>query len=285
MMGGEKPTYEELEARLVEAEQALSTLRNEKVDAVIGKKGVYFLRLKEMEEALHDSIQELTEYAYALTHNLKAPMRAIRNYVDFLSEDLADTLEGEPKKYLEGIKAAVIQSNQQFEDLETLYRIKNHLARFEALDMREVLNELAFMYNSASDHELVFARDWPVVRSELFLLRQILINLIENGFKFNRAEIKRVEVGWQPAADDRFEIFVRDNGIGIAPEHQEQVFKIFKRLHTDREYTGTGIGLSIIKRAAQKLDGCVRLESVPGKGSTFYVNLPNFFPDTPPVSE
>jgi light-regulated signal transduction histidine kinase (bacteriophytochrome) len=285
MMGGEKPTYEELEARLVEAEQALSTLRNEKVDAVIGKKGVYFLRLKEMEEALHDSIQELTEYAYALTHNLKAPMRAIRNYVDFLSEDLADTLEGEPKKYLEGIKAAVIQSNQQFEDLETLYRIKNHLARFEALDMREVLNELAFMYNSASDHELVFARDWPVVRSELFLLRQILINLIENGFKFNRAEIKRVEVGWQPAAEDRFEIFVRDNGIGIAPEHQEQVFKIFKRLHTDREYTGTGIGLSIIKRAAQKLDGCVRLESVPGKGSTFYVNLPNFFPDTPPVSE
>jgi signal transduction histidine kinase len=107
-----------------------------------------------------------------------------------------------------------------------------------------------------------------------FLLRQILMELIKNGFKFNRARVKRVEVGWKKAADNRIEIFVRDNGIGIAPLYHEQIFHIFKRLHTDREFKGTGIGLAIVKRAVQKIGGSLWVDSQPGEGSTFYFNLP-----------
>jgi light-regulated signal transduction histidine kinase (bacteriophytochrome) len=273
-MGCEKPTYEELEARLTEAEKALNALKDEKIDALIGKRGVYLLRLKEVEKALEESIHEMTEYAYALTHNLKSPLRAIHNYVNFLFEDLADTLKGEPKKYLEGIREAITISNKQFEDLETLYNIKNHRVRIQPLDMRELLDEMAYLYKNTAGRQLLIAPQWPDLWSEKFLLRQILLNLITNGFKFNRADIKRVEIGWHPAADESIDIFVRDNGIGIASAHQDQIFNIFKRLHTDREFSGTGIGLAIVKKAAQKLGVTLRLESMVGEGSTFYVNLP-----------
>jgi PAS domain S-box-containing protein len=226
-------------------------------------------------EALHESNQELNEYAYALTHNLKAPLRAIHNYVNFLFEDLSDTLEEEPKTYLEGIKDAIIQSNKQFEDLETLYRTKNHPLNFEPFEMRELLAELQFIFKDTSEEKLIIAENWPALRGERFLLRQILFDLISNGFKFNRADIKRVEVGWQAAAGNGIEIFVRDNGIGIDPQFHEHILEIFKRLHTDREYEGTGIGLAIVKRAVQNFGGKLRLESAVGEGSTFYVSLPN----------
>jgi light-regulated signal transduction histidine kinase (bacteriophytochrome) len=229
---------------------------------------------KRSEEALLEINQELTEYAYALTHNLKAPLRAIHNYVEFLSEDLAQILEGEPKKYVEGIKGAIRQSSKQFEDLEALYRIKNHAVSFESFDMRELLDEIQTVFKDMSDRRLIVAPHWPVFRGENFLLRQMMVNLISNGFKFNRSAVKRVEVGWHAAADGGIDMFVRDNGIGITARQREQIFRIFKRLHTDREYEGTGIGLAIVRRAARKINCTLRVESTPGRGSTFYIGLP-----------
>jgi PAS domain S-box-containing protein len=231
---------------------------------------------KRMEEALKKSNQELTEYSYALTHNLKAPIRAVHNYVDFLLEDLGDTLEEKPKSYLEGMKKAIIQSDKQFKDLETLYHIKNHLMSVEPFDMRELLEEIKSTFNGTPAQELIITHpQWPVFRGEKFLLRQILNNLINNGFKFNSADIKRAEIGWQPSTDNRIEIFVRDNGIGIEPQYHEQIFQLFQRLHTESQYEGTGIGLAIVKRAAQRIGGTLRVESAIGKGSTFYVILPS----------
>jgi len=230
---------------------------------------------KQLEETLREINQELTEYSYALTHNLKAPLRAIQNYVNFLFEDLADTLKGEPKKYLEGIKSAVTLSNKQFEDLEILYRIKNHPLNFESFEMRELLDEIQSMFKNTSNRKLIYSQNWPVCRGERFLLRQLLLNLINNGFKFNRAEMRRVEIGWQASEGNGIEIFVHDNGIGINPQYQDQIFDIFRRLHTESEYDGTGIGLAIVKRAVQRIGGKLRLKSTVGEGSTFYINLPN----------
>jgi PAS domain S-box-containing protein len=230
---------------------------------------------KRAEEKLSEINEELNEFAYALDHNLKAPLRAIQNYVVFLFEDMAKTLEGKPKTYLEGIKKAVTQSNKQFEALETLYRIKNHPVNLESFEMRELLDEIQFLFKNTSDRKLIIAQDWPFLLGERFLLQQILIDLINNGFKFNHAGIKRVEVGWQQATGNGIEIYVRDNGIGIDPQYQQQIFDIFKRLHTEREYEGTGIGLAIVKRAVQKIGGKLRIESAVDKGSTFYISLPN----------
>jgi PAS domain S-box-containing protein len=233
--------------------------------------------LRRAQQAKLESIQNLNEYAYALTHNLKAPFRAIQNYAEFLTEDLEDILEWEPKQYLEGLKKAVTQANNQFRDLEILYEIANRHINIETFDMKEVLNEMQSTFQDVSDSQLILHKNWPAFRGERHLIRQILINLIDNGFKFNRADVKRVEVGWQAVEGNRIEIFVRDNGIGIDPQYQVQIFDIFKRLHTDREYGGTGIGLAIVKKALQKIGGEMRLTSAIGEGSTFYINLPNTF--------
>ena len=227
------------------------------------------------QEALRESNQELNEYAYALTHNLKAPFRAVQNYAGFLTEDLADKLEDEPKQYLEGIKKAIIQATDQFKDLESLYRVRNYPVDSEAFELAELLHEMQNIFQNNSGREIVVAPKLPTLNCCKFLIRQILLNVIENGFKYNRADIKKVEVGWQPGTDNRLDIFVRDNGIGIDPKYHDHIFGIFKRLHTNSEYEGSGIGLAIVKRAVQNVDGEIRVESAVGEGSTFYVNLPD----------
>lgn len=223
---------------------------------------------------LEQSNQELNEFSYALTHNLKAPLRAIHNYAAFLSEDLNGTLSGEIRQYLEGLVVAVKQGNDQIADLETLYRIKSHEVSPEAIDMDEVFGEMQSIFQDNPEHQLVAMRPCPELWGERFLVRQILIELIRNGFKFNESQPKRVEIGCRPAEGNPIEIYVQDNGIGIAPQHREQIFRIFQRLHTASEYEGTGIGLAIVKRAVQKMGGTLTIASTVGQGSCFGIRLP-----------
>jgi PAS domain S-box-containing protein len=230
---------------------------------------------KQEEAARREINDELTEYAYALTHNLKAPLRAVQNYTRFLYEDLAETLEGEPRRYLEGIRIAVRQGHDQIEDLENLYRTKHHEVSIETFALQNLFDEMQAIFENRPDRQLVAARDCPELRGERFLLRQTLIELIRNGFKFNRAKVRRVTLGCRPAAQGKgLEICVQDNGIGIAPLYHEQIFRIFQRLHTEREYEGTGIGLAIVKRAVQKMGGTLGLDSEAGRGSRFRIHLP-----------
>jgi PAS domain S-box-containing protein len=219
--------------------------------------------------------EELSQYAYAVTHDLKAPLRAIRNYADFLYEDLADTLTGDQKEYLKGLKRAVDQGDALISDLLNFSRIGRVALVKQAADVPGIVHEIRSLLDLPPGVEIEVQPQWPEVWADHTLLKQILQNLIVNGIKFNQRKLKRIEIGWQPGPDARLEIFVRDNGIGIKPEYRDQVFKIFRRLHTDSEYEGTGIGLAIVQKAAQKLGGSVRLESTAGEGSTFYVNLPN----------
>jgi light-regulated signal transduction histidine kinase (bacteriophytochrome) len=116
--------------------------------------------------------------------------------------------------------------------------------------------------------------DWPAILVERTLLGQILRNLIGNGLKFNRSPQKMVEINWQEAPTAGMKITVRDNGIGIEPRFFEQIFGIFQRLHTRSEFEGTGIGLAIVRKAAQQLHGSVHIESAPGAGSCFTLVLP-----------
>ncbi len=236
--------------------------------------GVDMRDQKEAEAQLRESHRELDEFTYALTHNVKAPFRAIQNYASFLLEDLADTLEGQPRQFLEGLEKAVALANRQFEDLEALYGLKDRPLNFEDLDIGQLLDEIAALHEGMPERELVTADRWPMLQGERFLLRQILMALVNNGFKFNQATVKQVEVFWQRPSDRRFEIVVRDNGIGIDSRYHDQILRLFQRLHTDSEYEGTGIGLAIVSRAVKRIGGELRIESAAGRGSTFVVSLP-----------
>jgi PAS domain S-box-containing protein len=219
--------------------------------------------------------EELSQFSYAVTHDLKAPLRAIANYADFLYEDLADTLTGDQKDYLKGLKSAAAQGDALINDLLNFLRLGQVAPVAEAVDVPDLVDEIRSLFKLSHDVKTDVQPQWPEILSDCTLLKQILQNLIDNGIKFNRRNPKHIEIGWQGAPNDRIEIFVRDNGIGIAPEHSEKIFHIFRRLHTNREYEGTGIGLAIVQKAAQNIGGSVRVESTPGQGSTFFVNLPN----------
>ncbi len=218
--------------------------------------------------------QELSEYAYAVSHDLKAPLRAVRNYADFLVEDLAGTLDGESKKYMEGLKKALGEGERLIEDLLAFSRIGRAPLDTESIDMQQLLKEVESLLRLPADVELITADNWPALMADRTLLMQIFQNLIGNAVKFNDAKKKRIELGWRDGKKDRIEFFVRDNGIGIEPRYTEQIFRVFQRLHTQQAYEGTGIGLAVVKKAAVYLGGKVRLESTPGEGSTFFVEIP-----------
>jgi PAS domain S-box-containing protein len=224
---------------------------------------------------LEQKNQELDQFAYAASHDLKAPLRAIRNYSDFLYEDLAASLSGEQKQYLEGLKNAADQGQQLIDDLLGYSRIGRVPVKTERVAMRAMINEVKSFLSLPSDIDLDVQNNWPVLETDPLLLSQILKNLVANAVKFNTNASRRVGIGWrQSHKNGCIELFVRDNGIGIDPRYQRQIFGIFQRLHTGREYDGTGIGLAVVKKAALELGGAVRVESTPGEGSTFYVELP-----------
>jgi len=223
---------------------------------------------------LEEANIELSQYAYAISHDIMTPLRAIHNYADFLKEDLAATLKGDQKIYLNGLVSAVDQGQELVEDLLELSRISGATRRFETIDLGRFLHELIGSINLSADVEVVLRDDWPSIDAKPAFLKQIFQNLIINAIKFNRSKGKRVEIDWRPIGQDRYEFCVRDNGIGIEPRYHEQIFRVFQRLHTREEYEGTGIGLAIVKKAASKLHGAICIKSEPGKGSSFFVTLP-----------
>lgn len=125
-----------------------------------------------------------------------------------------------------------------------------------------------------ADVEIQLAENFPNIKADPELFTQIFQNLIDNAVKFNTSLCKQVEIGWQQARNGHLELFVRDNGIGIDPRYQEQIFHPFERLHTREQYPGHGIGLTLAVKAANKLHERIRVESAPEKGSTFVIALP-----------
>jgi light-regulated signal transduction histidine kinase (bacteriophytochrome) len=276
-----RKAHDELEQR-VEERTAKLAKANEQLNLEIEnrKRVEEALRLahRELEiEAgeLQAANEELSQYAYVVSHDLKAPLRAIHNYADFLREDLEETLVGDQKQYLGGLNRAVRQGEQLVDDLLELSRVGARSGPRETIDIGVFLRELIASLDLSSDVEVVMGNDWPTIDTEPTLFRQIFQNLIRNAIKFNDSPRKRVEIGWNLVGDDRYEVFVRDNGIGIEPRNHEKIFGVFQRLHTREEYGGTGLGLAIVKKATSKLHGSVRVESKPGEGSIFFVAFSN----------
>jgi signal transduction histidine kinase len=218
--------------------------------------------------------QELETFAYSVSHDLRAPLRAMHGYASFLFEDLGSTLEGEQKRYLDGLVHAVDEAEALIGDLLALSRIGRQNIRLEALEVGVFLQELIAALNLPPDVEIEWADAWPVLDTEPTLLRQIFQNLILNAIKFNHSSPKRIQMGWQLDGPESYELFVRDNGIGIDPLHHEKIFGLFQRLHSSREFEGTGVGLALVNKAVSKLGGSIKVDSISGEGSTFIVTLP-----------
>lgn len=231
-------------------------------------------KLADEEAMLKAAKEELSQYIFVVSHDLRAPLRAIRNYTDFLLEELGQLLNEEQGQYFSGLKRALNHGEELVRNLLDFSRIGRKEVVAERIDTGRFLRELLLLFPVQAGTEIVMGDDWPTVAAEPTLLEQIFHNLIQNALKFNTSSSRRVELGWQPAGPGKCELYVRDNGIGIDPCHHEQVFLMFQRLHARKEFDGTGIGLAIVRKAAAKLNGSVRLESKRGEGCSVFVTLP-----------
>jgi signal transduction histidine kinase len=258
-------TTEQLKLELTERKQAEEAL------------SLAHMELKQKAADLALANEELSQYNHVVAHVLKAPLRAIRNYADFLREDFRAALNRDQEACLEGLDRAVAQGVELVDDLLEFSRVGRLSVSIQTIDLGVFLQELIASLAWCQDVEIEIGDDWPTIDSDPTLLRQIFPELIRNAIKFNHSSYKRLEIGWLPAGEERYEVFVRDNGIGIEPRHHEQIFGVFHQLHSREEYDGTGLGLAIVKKAVSKMNGSLRVESKIGEGSTFFVALPKTY--------
>jgi len=221
---------------------------------------------------------ELAEYASAVSHHIKAPLRAIHNYTSFLFEDLGGSVAPGPLEYLDHLGVAVRQAEEMVDAILEIARLGKKGLEYGPVDMGGLLRGLVASIGAHEGVVVSIESEWPTIRGEPTLLRQIFQNLITNAIKFNNSDPKRVEMGVATVDRVYCEFYVRDNGIGMEARNHDKVFQLFRRLHTGAEYEGSGVGLAIVRRLAARLGGSVRIESEIGKGSTFFVRLPG--PDT-----
>lgn len=237
--------------------------------------------LSRLNEELSRSNVELDSFAYVASHDLKEPLRGLHNYAHFLIEDYGDQLDDDGK----GKLATLVRLTQRMEALIDSLLHYSRVGRAELTWVEVDLNaELTDVVNlleprlRESEVELRIEQNLPRVRADQARVREVFSNLITNAIKYNNKPQKWVEIGCLSVPDDdndeAYVFYVRDNGIGIPEEHQETVFRIFKRLHGRDEYGGgVGAGLTIVKKIVERHGGTIQLVSKPDEGATFWFTL------------
>lgn len=227
-------------------------------------------------EKLENSNRELDEFAYIAAHDLKEPLRGIHNYASFLQEDYSDKLGAEGRNYLERMQRLAERQTALIDRLLAYSRIGSNELVVELADIENIVDNVAEDLKTFLESQQVELRRptrLPKLVCNPVRVGELFQNLIVNASKYNDKAEKWVEVGCN-LKDNTQVFYVRDNGIGIAPQHQESVFRMFKRLHEQNKYGGgTGAGLTIVKKIVQRHGGRIWLESVPGEGTTFYFTL------------
>lgn len=243
-------------------------------------------RVAEGVAALKRSNLELEEFARVAAHDLKEPLRGIHNYVSFLLEDYASLLDEQGRNYLSSMQRLAKRMGVLIDCLLDYSRLGSAPLTMEAVNLEAVLNEVAEdLKLFLIDHGVELRRPvrLPVVTGNAIRLGELLQNLIANGAKYNDKQEKWVEVGCDDSKATPV-YSVRDNGIGIPEQHQESVFGIFKRLHTQDKFGGgTGAGLTLARKIVERHGGRIWLRSTPGQGTTFHFTLAAELPELSPA--
>lgn len=232
--------------------------------------------VKARTQQLQASTSELEEFTYSVSHDLRAPLRNINGFAEILLEDNDANLTEGMKKHLEVIKQNSTRMGQLIDSLLEMSRLgRSHIVPKE-VNMKqlviEVIEEIKFADKNFRT-EIVLQNLHPV-HGDFSLLKQVWQNLISNAIKYSSGkENPRIEIG-SSLGDKRVNYFIKDNGVGFDMQYSHKLFGVFQRLHKDSEFSGTGVGLAIVKRIIQKHNGHVGVDSKLNEGTTFYFNLP-----------
>jgi PAS domain S-box-containing protein len=228
------------------------------------------------EQELRRANTDLEQFAYSVSHDLQEPLRSISIYSELLIRRCADRLDGDAHDFLKYLGEGAARMEVLVGDLLAYTRVIGIDVASEKIDsntaLATVLSHLAETIGELDAK--VTSSPLPMVQVSSIHLQQIFQNLIGNALRYRGREPPAVHVQGQQH-DDGYALFsVKDNGIGFEPQYKEQIFGLFKRLHTSTEYPGIGLGLAICRRIVERYRGRIWAESAPGHGSTFYFTLP-----------
>ncbi len=232
--------------------------------------------LKEKEENLIRSNQELEQFAFIASHDLKAPLRHIKNNIEVLNEEISsEHLNEDAKTSMRIVNSSVVKMKNLIDDLLNYSTVNKSETSFERSDLNEVLNDiLDTLEAEIKDNKArIIVSKLPTLVCNANLMLKLFQNLIGNALKYRNGQVSpQVEV-MAEEIKGLWKFSVADNGIGIPADKLDYVFKIFKRLHKSQEYEGTGIGLAICKKIIEQHKGRIWVESEEGKGSRFVFTI------------
>jgi PAS domain S-box-containing protein len=229
------------------------------------------------ESALQESNSALEAFSYSVSHDLRAPIRAMQGFAKVLLEDYESVLDETGRECAARIVNAAERMDLLVHDLLVFSRLGHTSLELAPIALRELVLEVIAQVESELQNRngrVEIPETMPHVMAHATTLRQILINLVSNAVKFVAPGVQPL-VRIEAIEDGEWAVLsVRDNGIGIAPEDQKRIFRVFERLHSTEIYPGTGLGLAIVKKGAERMGGQAGVESHPGEGSRFWIRLP-----------
>ncbi|WP_431064600.1 PAS domain S-box protein [Methylotuvimicrobium sp.] len=234
-------------------------------------------RVSERTAELEQANKELESFSYSVSHDLRAPLRAINGFAQILARRHSNALNDEGRHYLDNVIEAGNRMSQLIEDLLEYSRTGRRAIQMSPIDLSPLLKQLSATFAermTATQASLEIIEPLASPIGDVTLIGQILSNLLDNALIYRKPDIPPKITISSRNNNGRAIIQVTDNGIGIEPEYYDKIFQVFQRLHSEDEYPGTGIGLAIVAKSARMMGGSVEVESTPGNGSTFSVRLP-----------
>jgi PAS domain S-box-containing protein len=226
-------------------------------------------------QALEQSNLELKQFAYVASHDLQSPLRSISGFVQLLKLEYEGKFDEQAQDWIGRTVEAVARMQTLIRDLLAYSRVEAHSAALTRVAFVDVVNDArALLESSIHDSGAqVTCGPLPEIMGNRSQLVQLIQNLIGNGLTYRSDQAPRIHLSAERRGNEWI-FSVRDNGIGIDPKYHEQIFELFKRLHDQQDYPGTGIGLAVCRRAVNRHGGRIWVESEPGHGSTFYFTIP-----------
>ena len=231
---------------------------------------------KRRDEEIRKLNQELEAFSYSVSHDLRAPLRAIDGYCRMLLEDHAKGLDGEGRRLLDVVVSSTRRMGQLIDDLLEFSRLGRTALRISRLDVSELVQEaLRELAEDLAKRRIEMkVSSLPSAFGDRTLLKQVILNLLGNAIKYTRPrELATIEVGG--ASDETQNTYwVKDNGVGFEMEYAQQLFGVFQRLHSSEAFEGTGVGLALVQRIIHRHGGRLWAEGAVDRGATFYFTLP-----------
>jgi signal transduction histidine kinase len=224
--------------------------------------------LKENNELLQRTNKQLDEFVYIVSHDLKAPLRGLSSLASFLEDELGENPKPEVLDLLTMMKSRTSRMQQLIDGILHYSRLANSKGQSETVDVKDLISNIIDLISPPDSISFNVADNLPKINCEKIKLHEVFQNLISNAIKYMDKAEGKIVIGFQDK-DDEFEFWVKDNGMGIKPEHQEKIFGLFQTLLPKDQCESTGIGLTIVKKIIESENGRITVSSKYGEGSTF----------------